>query len=283
MRLYNQAEITYQDMKLSAGLIVLDYSKNEVYAGRIKDALGNLVQKPNFIQGRDEVNPDSIRFNFDTKSLIWNSKTAQGGMNVFSSYTKNKTTPYYIKNAKVTTASDPENPDYYIRIRKGKLIPGGKIIAGFSNLCRKCSHPVFVPLLISQRRQKRVWPYFPTFGESRQRGYYLQNLGYYLPISEYLDINLTGDYYTNASYALRWQSSYKRLYKYSGNLSVRFEKLVSGQRGFDDYSKSTVYNVRWNHRQDQKLVLIQIFQPRSIMVVVNISNNPSINLTRPTF
>ena len=75
MRLYNQAEITYQDMKLSAGLIVLDYSKNEVYAGRIKDALGNLVQKPNFIQGRDEVNPDSIRFNFDTKkALIWNSK-----------------------------------------------------------------------------------------------------------------------------------------------------------------------------------------------------------------
>ena len=256
MRLYNQAEITYQDMKLSAGLIVLDYSKNEVYAGRIKDALGNLVQKPNFIQGRDEVNPDSIRFNFDTKkALIWNSKTAQGGMNVFSSYTKKQNDSlYYIKNAKVTTASDPNDPDYFIRIRKGKLVPGGKIIAGFSNLyVENVPTPVFVPFAYFPAGDKKESGLiFPTFGESRQRGYYLQNLGYYLPVSEYLDINLTGDYYTNASYALRWQSTYKRLYKYSGNLSVRFEKLVSGQRGFDDYSKSTVYNIRWNHRQDAK-------------------------------
>lgn len=256
MRLYNQAEITYQDMKLNAGLIVLDYSKNEVYAGRIADKEGNLTQKPVFVQGYDEVNPDSIRFNFDTKkALIWNSKTAQGGMNVFSSYTKKQNDSlYYIKDAKVTTASDPENPDYYIRIRKGKLVPGGKIVAGFSNLyIENVPTPVFVPFAYFPAGDKKESGFiFPTFGESNQRGYYLQNLGYYLPVSEYLDINLTGDYYTNASYALRWQSTYKKNYRFSGNFSLRFEKLVSGQRGFDDYNKSTVYNIRWTHRQDAK-------------------------------
>ena len=66
---------------------LLNYLDNEVYAGRIPhpDSAGVLIQKPVFIQGRDQINPDSIRFNFDTKkALIWNSKTQQSDMNIFS-------------------------------------------------------------------------------------------------------------------------------------------------------------------------------------------------------
>ena len=40
-------------------------------------------------QGGDEINPDSLRYNFDTKkALIWNSRTTQNEMIVFSSATK---------------------------------------------------------------------------------------------------------------------------------------------------------------------------------------------------
>ena len=256
IRLYNQAELTYQDMKLNSGIIVLDYTKNEVYAGRIADSEGQLTQKPVFVQGYDEVNPDSIRFNFDTKkALIWNSKTAQGGMSVFSSFTKKQNDSlYYIKDAKVTTAADADNPDYFIRIRKGKLIPGGKIVAGLSNLyIMNVPTPVFVPFAYFPTGDKKTSGFiFPTVGESNQRGYYLQNMGYYLPASEYFDITLTGDYYTNSSYGVRWNTTYKKNYKYSGNFSFRYEKLVNGERGFEDYSKSIVYNLRWAHRQDSK-------------------------------
>ena len=80
----------------------MDYSKNEVYAGRIADSTGVLSQKPVFVQGVDRVNPDSIRFNFDSKrALIWNSKTAQSGMNVFSNFTKKENDSlYYIQDAR---------------------------------------------------------------------------------------------------------------------------------------------------------------------------------------
>ena len=93
---------------------------------------------------------------------------------------------------------------------------------------------------------------FPTFGESNQRGYYLQNMGYYLPFGDFLDVNLTGDYYTNGSYGFRWDSNYKLRYKFSGSFSFRYEKVVNGERGFDDFNKSTVFNARWSHRQDSK-------------------------------
>ena len=81
--LYDKAELYYQDTELKAGIIILDYNKNEVSAGRIKDSTGALTQPPFFKQAGDEVNPDSIRFNFDTKkALIWNSRSEQSGMNV---------------------------------------------------------------------------------------------------------------------------------------------------------------------------------------------------------
>ncbi len=73
--LYNEAEMEYQDMLIQSGLIVLDYKNNEVYAGRIAiDTAGTLAQYPYFKQAGNEVNPDSIRFNFPTQmALIWNS------------------------------------------------------------------------------------------------------------------------------------------------------------------------------------------------------------------
>lgn len=77
--LYNKAEVYYQDIELKSGIIVIDYEKEEVYAGRIKDSTGKYTQLPVFKQGSNVVEPDSIRFNFKTKkALVWNSRTDQG-------------------------------------------------------------------------------------------------------------------------------------------------------------------------------------------------------------
>ena len=256
--LYNEAVLEYQNMTLKSGVILLNYLDNQVYAGRIPhpDSINILTQKPVFTQDRDEINPDSIVFNFDTKkALIWNSKTQQSDMNIFSNYTKKENDSlYYIRDAKVTTSLDPENPEYYIRIRKGKLVPGSKIIASLSNLyVANVPTPVFVPFAYFPAGDSKESGFiFPTFGESNQRGYYLQNMGYYLPFGDFLDVNLTGDYYTNGSYGFRWDSNYKVRYKFSGSFSFRYEKVVNGERGFGDFSKSTVFNARWSHRQDTK-------------------------------
>ena len=67
---------------------------------------------------------------------------------------------------------------------------------------------------------------FPTIGESNDRGYYLQNGGYYLPLSKYYDLNILGDYYTNGSYGLRFDTQYRVNYKFRGRFSYRYEKLI---------------------------------------------------------
>ena len=254
--LYNEAELYYQDMELRAGIIVLDYSKNEVTAGRIPDSLGNLIQNPFFKQINNEIYPDSMRFNFDTKkALIWNSKSAQSGMNVYAAFTKKENdSVYYIKDAKVTTGGELDESDYYFRIRKGKMVPQGKIVTGFTNMyIADVPTPVALPFAYFPSSQKQQSGFlFPTIGENNNRGYFLQNGGYYLALSDYYDLALTGDYYSNGSYGIRVDSKYRLMYNFSGALSLRFENLISGEKGLPGYSKSTVFNVRWNHSKDPK-------------------------------
>src|SRR5690606_34423881 len=117
LTLYDEAELYYKDIELKSGIIVLNYEKDEVYAGRIKDSAGVLTQFPNFKQGSSEVQPDSIRFNFKTKkALIYNSRTKQGELNIKASVTKKENdSVYFLKGAIITTAQDIDNPEYYFK------------------------------------------------------------------------------------------------------------------------------------------------------------------------
>ena len=254
--LFDNAELYYMDIELKSGIIKFDWESNVVSAGRIKDSLGNYIQSPIFKQGGDEINPDSLRYNFDTKkALIWNSRTTQNEMNVFSSATKKENDSiYFIKEAKVTTSKNLDDPEYYIRVRSGKFIPKNKIIAGPSNLyIYDVPTPIFLPFAYFPLTEDRNSGFiFPTIGQNNRRGYFFQNGGYYLAPSEYFDLTLLGDYYTNGSYGMRVESSYRKRYSFNGRLSVRFENLIDGERGLPGYSKSNIYNIRWTHSQDSK-------------------------------
>ena len=258
--LYNEAELYYQDIELRAGIIILDYQTNEVNAGRI-ELDSTVVQYPFFKQGSNEVNPDSIRFNFDTqKALIWNSKSGQNGMDIFAALTKKQNdSVYFIKDARVSTAGkliggEDEGIDYYFKVRKGKIIPGGKIISGLTNMfIADVPTPVGLPFAYFPSSQTKESGFIiPSIGESNLRGYYIQNGGYYLGLSDYFDLTLIADYYTNGSYGFRGDSQYNVRYKYRGTFSFRYENLINEARGLPEYSKSTVFNVRWNHSKDPK-------------------------------
>ena len=254
--LYDNAELKYMNIELRAGIIEFDWENNIVSAGRIIDSLGNITQTPIFKQGMDEVNPDSLRYNFDTKkALIWNSRSEQSDMNVFSEATKKENDSiYFIKEAKVTTSKNIDDPEYYIRIRSGKFIPKNKIIAGPSNLyIYDVPTPIFLPFAFFPLNENRNSGFiFPTIGQNNNRGYFIQNGGYYFAPSDFFDLTLLGDYYTNGSYGMRVESNYKKRYAYSGRLSFRFENLIDGERGLPGYSKSDIYNIRWSHSQDSK-------------------------------
>lgn len=252
--LYNKAVVKYTDIDLQAGIIILDYKNNMVYAKGIKDSTG-YHQRPVFKQGSQESEQDSILFNFKTeKALVYGVKTVQSGIITYGEKTKRvNDSTIYMRRLRFTT-SQKDNPDYYIQTGKAKLVPGKKIIVGGSNLVlADVPTPVYLPFAYFPLTDKRTSGFIiPSWGESNSQGFFMQNGGYYFALSDYFDLTVLGDLYTNGSWGLRADSQYYVRYKFSGNFSVRYENIIQGIRGLSDYSKSSNFNIRWSHSQDAK-------------------------------
>jgi len=92
----------------------------------------------------------------------------------------------------------------------------------------------------------------PTFGESANRGFFLENGGYYFGISDYIDLALRGDIYSRGSWALKTETNYKKRYKYEGNFQASFAHNKFGEKGFSNYEVYNDFFVRWTHKQDPK-------------------------------
>lgn len=255
--LYDKAELYYQDIELKSGIIVMDYQKNEVYAGRIKDSLGVYTQYPNFKQGANVIEPDSIRFNFKSKkALIWNSRSDQGEFKVKADITKKENdSVYFLKGARFTTSKNVDNPEYYFKTSKVKFIPGKKVVTGLTNMViANVPTPLALPFAFFPMGKEISISglILPSYNDSNARGFSLQNGGYYFALSDNYDLTVLGDYYTNGSYGMRFETAYAKRYKFRGNLNIRFENLITSERGYPDYSKQKIYNIQWSHSKDSK-------------------------------
>jgi lipopolysaccharide assembly outer membrane protein LptD (OstA) len=253
--MYNKAYIIYGDMRIDAGLIILDYNKNEVYAKGI-DSAGVYSQRPVFVQGSNRVEPDSLKFNTQSKkAIVFNTRTEQNDFRVLAQVTKRENdSVYYLQNVKFTTSKNIEDPEYYFYTRKAKFVPKKKIVTGLTNMyIADVPTPIGLPFAYFPLTEDRTSGFIiPTIGDNNNRGFFFQNGGYYFAINDYVDLTVLGDYYTNGSYGLRAESAYVLRYKFRGNVSIRYENLINSERGFPDFSQSSVYNIRWSHTQDQK-------------------------------
>jgi lipopolysaccharide assembly outer membrane protein LptD (OstA) len=250
--LYNNAKIHYQDIDLEAGIIIIDYKKNIIIAKGIKDSTG-YQQIPFFRQGKEETTQDSITVNYKTKkALIYGLYSEQDNGIIMRSGASKKVndSTLYVRDIIITT-DKKKKTDYHIRIKKAKIVPQKKIVSSSAQLyIADVPTPLWIPFAyfpLSQSRTSGIL--MPTYGENARQGYFLQNGGYYLAISDYFDLALTGDIYTNGSWAFRSKSNYALRYKFNGNIGFNYESNINSLRGFDDYSKTTRYNIRWTHSQ----------------------------------
>lgn len=253
--MYNKAYIVYGDMRIDAGLIILDMNKNEVEAKGI-DSAGVYSQKPVFVQANNTAEPDSLRFNTKTKkAIVYSTRTEQNGINTIAEVTKKENdSVYFLRNVKFTTSKNVDDPEYYFYTRKAKFVPQKKVVTGLTNMyIADVPTPIGLPFAYFPLTENRTSGFIiPTIGDNNNRGFFFQNGGYYFAINDFVDLTLLGDYYTNGSYGLRGESSYALRYKFRGNVSIRYENLINSERGFPDFSQSSVYNIRWSHTQDQK-------------------------------
>ncbi|MCX6325196.1 MAG: putative LPS assembly protein LptD [Bacteroidia bacterium] len=254
--LIESAVVNYGEIEIKADSIVFNMKTNLLFAAGRMDTTGKIAGKPVFKEGAQEFEADELTYNFKTrKALIKNIITKQADGLLHSAFTKLLEDGTSNISRSTYSTCDADTPHFYINLPKARVYPGEKIISGPGNLVLEgIPLPLVIPFGFFPIQTKRAASglLIPRIGEERERGYSLTDGGYYFAISDYFDLSLKGNLYSNGTWMTTAQTSYNRLYKYSGNFSFNYANNILGHKGLPDYSKSTNYRVGWTYTQDSK-------------------------------
>lgn len=256
VELYGDAIITFEDIELTAAYIRYEMDKSMVVAYGVPDSTGALIGKPVFTDPSGSFESKRLSYNFKTKKgYIEEVVTEQEGGYLHSEQTKKQANGHiHLKDGKYTTC-DADHPHFYIAITKGISMPGDKIVSGPAYLVLEdVPLPLGIPFgFFPNSTTKTSGILLPKYGEEGTRGFYLREGGYYFAMNEYMDLRLTGDIYTNGTWGLRVGSNYKLNYRFSGNLSLKYFKNITGYKNIEGlYSVSRDYAIGWSHSQDSR-------------------------------
>jgi lipopolysaccharide assembly outer membrane protein LptD (OstA) len=260
IELYNTAVIEYGEMKIEAGYMRIEFEKSEIYATGLLDSTGKMTQKPIFTEKGKSYRSDDMRYNFESGKARINKMITQEGEGFLHGEKIKKTgsSAFYVQDASYTTCSH-EHPHFAIHTPKAKVIPGEKVVTQFAYLeLLGIPTPLMLPFgFFPTTETRKSGIIIPSYGSSQFRGYFLQNGGFYWAANDYFDLTLTGDIYTKGGFGLQAASSYKKRYKYSGNLNARYNLLQFGEPEFATYvggafDNRSDFNISWSHQQDAK-------------------------------
>jgi lipopolysaccharide assembly outer membrane protein LptD (OstA) len=279
--LYGNAQIFFQDIKLNAEYIVVDFDQKDVFAaGIIDDSSQAYVGRPEFNDDGKVYEADTMRYNFETKKGISFGvlTTEDDGYIHGERILRDSLENIYVKNAKFTTCNLPD-PHFYIKADKIKVVPKKQIVTGPANLViEDISTPLFVPFgffPIPEKRKHGIL--FPTFGESAERGFNLRGLGYYIPVSDYFDVQVAGDFYFRGSWGVSVRSNYYKKYKYRGNVTFSYNLNEFNEPESPSYKVSNDYKFGWQFSRDSKAKPGSNFSANVNFVTSNFLKNNTTN------
>jgi len=253
--LYKNAEIEYGKITLKADYIEINFVKNQVFAKGMPDSTGKIVGEPVFTESGQEFQSEEMTYNFNTKQgLIRNVITKDGEGYLHGEKIKKMADDRInIYHGKYTTC-DQKVPHYEFRYSRAQVIPNNKIVSGPAYMVIEgVPVPLALPFgLFPNKDGRRSGILIPSFGETANRGFYLERGGYYWSINEHMDFTVTGDIFSNGSWALRPTLRYTKRYKYNGNFDLSYGKNIVGDRDDPNNEVKKDYSIRWSHQQDSK-------------------------------
>ncbi len=261
--LYGTADLKYGDIHLTAGYVEIDFRENLLYATGMPDSAGVMQQFPVFTEAQQSFQSKEMWYNFETRR----GRTRQVFTEEADGYLHGELVKIqpdriiHVQDGKYTTCDDPE-PHFHIGFRKAKMIPDDKIITSLAFLVIEgVPTPLVVPFgFFPNKKGQASGILMPSYGETSNRGFYLENGGFYWGINDYVDLSLRGDIYTRGSWAARLGSSYRVRYRYSGSLNLSYAINILGEENLPGYERSRDFRVVWSHNQDPKARPNSVFQ-----------------------
>ena len=256
---YGAVTVKYDDMEVTADYMEYDMNTSTVFARGVYDSTkAEWTGRPVMKQKGSTYNMEELFYNFDThKARIKNMETTESDGNLLGKQIKMMPDNSINVSGGRYTVCDAEHPHYYLHMTSAKVItkPSRKTVFGPAwAVFEDVAFPLILPFgFVPKRPDRATGLLMPTFGEEEARGFYLRDLGMYFVFGDYLDLSVTGDYYTLGSWAIDVNSRYKVNYKFNGNFSLNYSYDQTGDKDIPgDFFTSTNFGVKWTHSQDSK-------------------------------
>jgi len=253
--LYRDASIKYEKITQEAAYIEIDFNTSILKALPRKDSTGKVYGKPSFTEGDQSFKSEEMLYNFRSrKGLIKNVITQEGDGYLHGEIVKKLDNDISnMRNGGYTTCN-LDHPHFSMQFTKAKVIPNNKIITGPAFMTiEDVPLPLVLPFgLFPNKKGQTSGIIIPTYGESTERGFYLENGGYYFGISDYMELRMVGDIYSHGSWALKPVFNYRKRYKFNGSFNFNYAININGIKESPSYTRSRDFRVAWSHRQDPK-------------------------------
>lgn len=252
--LYNEAKLTYKDLKLDAGRITVNQETLILEAYGIPDSVteGKFVQTPLMFQGNDKYEGAKLTYNFQTQqgSVSMGFSDAEVGYYFGEKIKKVTSDVLFIKNGIYTTSSDREDPEYYFLSPKMKVIPNDKVIAQSVFLYIEGVPVFWIPFGVFPNKSGRSSGLIvPSFGDDATYGSYLSRLGYFWAINNYVDLALTGSYFSKGRIDAYGRFRYVSKYNFSGSVDGGYSRIRLGESTDVGNPNSDDWGLNINHTQ----------------------------------
>lgn len=254
--LFGEAWVAMDDIRLEADHIVFYRAEDKACAWGRRDSSGAWIGRPVLQQGDQSFEQESLCFDLKTRrGISTHAVTVQGEAYFHAGVAKRQADErIHVAHGKFTTCDAP-NPHFHFHLQRAILIPGEKIVTGpFYLKFRKIPTPLALPFgwfpTAPEKRSHGLL--MPGYGDGRELGFFLKDLGYYFPIGPYADMRMLADVYTGGSWAVRQITRYNVRYRGSGDLNLSYQSRRLGYTGSSNLSIDRTFFVRWNHAQDPK-------------------------------
>lgn len=254
MHIYGKGEVIYKQTNLKSGTIFIDFETNNIEAfGEPSDSIPNKIENtPVLIEGTEEYFGSRMTYNFKTgKGFISIAQTDQeGAIYKGTKIKKVDRLTYFIEDGIYTTC-DEGFPHYLFYGSEMKVIQKEQVIGKWIWLTfGGVPFPIPIPFAVfplESGRRSGILP--PAFGQDPRFGRYFSRFGYFWAISDYLDLNATGDYYTKGGYRVNSRFRYVKRYEFSGNIEGSYANLHTGEELDPDRTEDRSWRIRWFHNQ----------------------------------
>jgi hypothetical protein len=251
LMLYNKAEISFEDIKVTADYI--EYLQDSSLLTAL-EVLGNVEDtskvKPRIYQGSESSTFSALYFNFKSKrALVENAYSQYGEGYILSDQVKRNNDNSINGYGNIYTTCSDAKPHFGIAAKKIKIIPNKVAVSGPANLViEEIPTPLYLPFgLFPLKQGQRSGFKLPTYDMSENLGFGLREGGYYFALSDRADMLLLADVYALGTWRAGLVSNYVYRYRFNGSFSVNYAYNKIGESYEPGNQISRNFFVTWSH------------------------------------